>query len=142
MIPAFRPDGFLPEGLHPATEAEVVARFGTATRRRQLLMLRLSHWLELARQVGATRLLVGGSFVTAKQSPKDVDAAIWLPDDFDGRVEAEDAAAVELSQVLIHRQPEEMFPVRDEIDWEIWCEFFARARLPKLGRKGSVEVTP
>ena len=27
-IPAFRPDGYLPEGLHQATEEEVAARFG------------------------------------------------------------------------------------------------------------------
>jgi hypothetical protein len=30
MIPAFRPDGYLPEGLHRGTESEVTFRFGSA----------------------------------------------------------------------------------------------------------------
>ena len=41
MIPTFREDGYLPEGLHLAGEAEVIARFGSATSRRRLLALRL-----------------------------------------------------------------------------------------------------
>jgi hypothetical protein len=32
-IPAFRLDGYLPEGLHRATEAEVTDRFGQETER-------------------------------------------------------------------------------------------------------------
>ena len=40
-IPAFRPDGYLPEGVHAATEAEVAARFGLVTPRREFLMERL-----------------------------------------------------------------------------------------------------
>ena len=40
MIPAFRSDGYLPEGLHPADEAEITFRFGSATPRRRRLVLR------------------------------------------------------------------------------------------------------
>ena len=29
-IPTFRPDGYLPEGLYPATLAEITFRFGTS----------------------------------------------------------------------------------------------------------------
>ena len=65
MIPDFRADGFLPAGLHLATEAEVTFRFGTATQQRKRLALRLRRWLELARVVNAQRFLVDGSFVTA-----------------------------------------------------------------------------
>jgi len=35
MIPDFRDDGYLPEGLYLATEAEITFRFGTATPRRR-----------------------------------------------------------------------------------------------------------
>lgn len=41
MIPAFRDDGYLPEGVHIATEAEFTFRFGTGTPRRRRLILRL-----------------------------------------------------------------------------------------------------
>jgi hypothetical protein len=32
MIPGFRDDGYLPQGVHIATEAEVTFRFGTISR--------------------------------------------------------------------------------------------------------------
>src|SRR5437588_10732851 len=92
-IPAFRDDGYLPEGLHLAGEEEVVERFGRATPRREYLLGRLRRWLELSRAVGARRFFIDGSFVTEKAAPGDVDAVVWLPDDFDdqptaGRPEA------------------------------------------------------
>ena len=33
-IPPFRADGYLPEALHLASEAEILSRFGSSTRRR------------------------------------------------------------------------------------------------------------
>ena len=39
MIPGFRDDGYLPEGLHVATEADVTFRFGSSTSRRRRLIL-------------------------------------------------------------------------------------------------------
>jgi hypothetical protein len=48
-IPEFRADGYLPEGVHLATEAEVIFRFGFPSRCRRNLALRLRHRLELAR---------------------------------------------------------------------------------------------
>jgi hypothetical protein len=66
MIPAFRTDGYLPEGWYPTSEAEVTFRFGSDTPRRTRLVLRLRRWLFLAREIGARRILIDGSFVTAK----------------------------------------------------------------------------
>ena len=67
IIPPFRLDGYLPEGIYVCSEAEVIFRFGSLNRRRRLV-LRLRRWIELGRQVGARRLLVDGSFVRQKQS--------------------------------------------------------------------------
>jgi hypothetical protein len=67
-IPHFRDDGYLPEGLFRASESEVSFRFGASTPRRRRLTLRLRRWIELARGIGARRLLVDGSFVKAKAS--------------------------------------------------------------------------
>ncbi|MCG8450731.1 MAG: hypothetical protein MI725_14270, partial [Pirellulales bacterium] len=79
MIPDFREDGCLPEGLHVATEAEITFRFGTDTPQRRRLALRLRRWIELSRAVSARRLFVDGSFVTTKPIPNDIDAVVWLP---------------------------------------------------------------
>jgi hypothetical protein len=92
-IPPFRPDGYLLEGLHRASEAEVFFRFGTATCRRRQLALRLRHGIALARQVGGRRVLIDGSFVTAKGDPNEVDAVLLLPPHFAAQAQADRAAA-------------------------------------------------
>ena len=140
MIPDFRDDGYLPEGLHRATEAEVTFRFGAATSRRRRLALRLRRWVELSRTVSAKRLFVDGSFVTAKPDPNDVDAVVWLGDDFVDRVSRGDLEAIELEMMLVTRQPQEIFAAEDRRDWDDWVEFFSRTREADGRRKGVVEV--
>ena len=139
-IPPFRSDGYLPEGVHQATEAEVTFRFGTQSRRRRRLALRLRRWIELGRAIRARRLLVDGSFVTAKAEPDDVDAVMLLPADFSDLVAQGLEAAVELEEMFLTRHPEEIFPAEDEAVWQGWCEFFSRTREPDRRRKGLVEV--
>jgi hypothetical protein len=139
-LPPFRADGYLPEGRHLASEAEVMFRFGSSTPRRRRLALRLRKWLQLARQVGARRLLVDGSFVTDKPEPHDIDSVLLLPEDFRQQVEGENEAALELESMLLTRQPEEIFAAEDEEDWNDWLEFFSRTRESDGRRKGLVEV--
>jgi hypothetical protein len=139
-IPAFRPDGYLPEGLYLVSEAEATFRFGASAPRRRRLALRLRRWLELARQVGALRLLLDGSFVTAKEEPDDVDAVLLLPSNFEQQIEAGTEAALELEEMLLTRRPEEIFAAEDEADWDEWVEFFSRTREPDGRRKGLVEI--
>ena len=99
-IPAFRPDGYLPVGLHICSEAEAVARFGSQNRRRRRLVLRLRRWCELGRAIGARRLLLDGSFVTAKAEPEEVDAVMLLPAAFTYQVEQGMEAALELEEMF------------------------------------------
>jgi hypothetical protein len=140
MVPDFRPDGYLPEGVHLASEAEVTFRFGSGGSRRRRLVVRVRRWVELTRQVKARRLLVDGSFVTDKSDPGDVDAVVLLPGDFQTQVERGVDAALELEQMLLKRHPEEIFAAEDEADWDEWVEFFTRTREPDGRRKGVVEV--
>ena len=140
MIPEFREDGYLPEGLHLANEAEVMFRFGSSTPRRRRLVLRLRRWLELARLTKARRFLVDGSFVTAKDDPNDIDAVVFLADDFEEQVSGGSDAALELEEMLLTRRPEEIFAAEDLRDWEEWVEFFGRSRERDGRRKGIVEV--
>jgi hypothetical protein len=139
-IPPFRLDGYLPEGVHMSSEAEVMFRFGSSNRPRRRLALRLRRWIELGRQVGAKRLLIDGSYVTAKEEPYDVDTVIFLPQDFTRQVERELAPALELEEMLLTRRPEEIFAAEDESDWEEWVKFFSQTREPDGRRKGLVEI--
>jgi hypothetical protein len=140
MIPAFGPDGYLPEGVHHATEAEVTFRFGSTSPRRRRLALRVRRWIELARAVAALRLLIDGSFVTEKADPHDVDAVILLPPHFIELVRRGIDAALELEAMLLTRRPEELFGAEDQIDWDEWVEFFSRTREADRRRKGLVEI--
>jgi len=140
MIPAFRTDGYLPEGLYSASEADATFRFGSDTPRRTRLVLRLRRWLFLAREIGARRILIDGSFVTAKPEPDDIDAVILLPVNFAAQVEQGFESAIELEQMLLTRRPEELFAAEDELDWNDWFEFFSRTRESDGRRKGLVEI--
>ena len=139
-IPPFRSDGYLPEGVHVCSEADVIFQFGSSSRHRRRLALRLRRWSELGRQVGAKRLLVDGTFVTAKEEPQDVDTVILLPQDFTQQVEQEHSPALELEEMLLTRRPEELFAAEDETDWEEWVAFFSLTREPDRRRKGLVEI--
>lgn len=123
-----------------SSEAEVMFRFGSSNRPRRRLALRLRRWIELGRQVGAKRLLIDGSYVTAKEEPYDVDTVIFLPQDFTRQVERELAPALELEEMLLTRRPEEIFAAEDESDWEEWVKFFSQTREPDGRRKGLVEI--
>jgi hypothetical protein len=139
-IPDFREDGYLPDGLFLASEAEVTFRFGTANKTRRRLVLRVRRWAELARDVRAPRLFIDGSFITAKSEPNDVDAVVLLPEDFENQIARNRDAAIELEQMLLTRQPEEIFAAEDEADWSEWIEFFSRTREVDGRRKGLVEI--
>jgi hypothetical protein len=95
---------------------------------------------ELGRQIGAQRLLVDGSFVTAKEEPHDIDAVILLPQNFTQQLAQEYAPALELEAMLLTRRPEEIFAAEDETDWEEWVDFFCQTREPDRRRKGLVEI--
>ena len=139
-IPPFRPDGYLPEGVYRASESDTSFRFGTSTQQRRRLVLRVRHWIESARNIGAAGLLIDGSFVTAKGEPEDVDAVIFLPADFQDQISRGSVSALELEQMLLTRYPEEIFAAEDEADWNAWIEFFSRTREQDGRRKGLVEI--
>jgi hypothetical protein len=78
--------------------------------------------------------------VTAKPEPNDVDAVVWLPDDFTQRVSDNNLEAMELETMLLRRYPEEIFAAEDRRDWDDWLDFFSRTRESDGRRKGVVEI--
>lgn len=131
-------DGYIPPTL-TCTEAEVVLWFGFNDHRAGLLE-RIHTWISLSRSVKARRLLLDGSFITTKEEPGDVDAAVLLPKDFRDLLQGGDPDAVELYQMLFTRRPKELFAAEDEEDWWTWVEFFGRANKANRRRKGLIEV--
>lgn len=82
-LPAFDGRGDLPAGVHRATLAEVIARFGQGTSQRELVTARLVHIYELTRATGKLlHFVIFGSYVTTKPEPNDVDIVLIMRDDF------------------------------------------------------------
>jgi hypothetical protein len=104
-IPPFLENGLLPEGLHMSDLAEVEERFGRSSARRRELFERLILFMDLARHCGAIKILIDGSFVTAKPEPGDVDVVIRLGQTHEDLIVKQDATALELEIMFESREP-------------------------------------
>jgi len=139
-LPELLENGLLPPGLHLADLEEIWERFGKGSERRQMLFRRLQFFVELAQHVGASRMFIGGSYVTAKPDPADVDVVIWVGDTFLRLLDEGDQEALTLELVFLTREPKEAFAVFDEMGWNAWGKFFSKVRGRRDLRKGLVEV--
>ncbi len=82
-IPSFDDNGNLPIGVHRASLAEVLARFGHGTRQREIVSSKLSKVYDIASETGKLeRFIIFGSYVTAAPNPNDVDIILIMRDDF------------------------------------------------------------
>jgi hypothetical protein len=74
-IPPFRTDGWLPEGHHSATWEEVIKVFGSeAGTPRANVLANLLSWRDAVRAAGLSgRVILNGSFISAKPTPGDFD---------------------------------------------------------------------
>jgi len=74
----FEPSGDLPEGLHQFSLPEFFGRFGGGTPQRERVAARLRQAFDLVRPLQIiSRVIIWGSFVTAKPSPADADI-LWV----------------------------------------------------------------
>ena len=81
MIPAFTAQGFLPPGIHQATLDEFKERFVVFQRsdRRFRIFAQLEKLLDQAARAGIVkRILMAGSFVSAKPEPNGFDCIVVL----------------------------------------------------------------
>jgi predicted nucleic acid-binding OB-fold protein len=81
MLPDFDEGGYLPYGVHAATQEEFEARFVifNVSDRRFRLYERLKRLVEEANKSRIVkRVIVAGSFVTAKPEPNDFDCVLVL----------------------------------------------------------------
>jgi pimeloyl-ACP methyl ester carboxylesterase len=77
-IPDFRNDGHLPEGDWVCTADEFVARFCVGHKRAifRRSIYEIAVW---GASRGATRVLIGGSFITSTDDPHDLDCLLLFP---------------------------------------------------------------
>jgi hypothetical protein len=80
VIPDFDEQGYLPPGIHPATMEEIRKRFGSSSEIRQVEYESLIWLVDAARDAGALRIVLNGSFVTDVDEPNDVDCALMIPE--------------------------------------------------------------
>jgi hypothetical protein len=142
-LPQLNLTGELPEGVHQATIDEVMAQFGSGTPQRRAVTARLQRIYDLARTTGKLeRLILFGSYITAKPDPNDVDIILVMRDDFDVQ-----ACDEESQQLFDHLRAEESFAAR--VFWirpallvlETLEEFIAHWQITRhQTRRGIVEV--
>jgi hypothetical protein len=91
-LPQLDDAGELPAGVHQATMDEVLAQFGSGTAQRLAVTARLRRIYDLARATRKLeRLILFGSYITAKPDPNDVDIILVMRDDFDVQACDEDS---------------------------------------------------
>lgn len=74
----------VPPGVHRATLAEVLERFGQGSVQRCAVSDRLNRLYQLVVSTGKlARFVVFGSFITGKEAPNDVDVVLLMEDTFD-----------------------------------------------------------
>jgi predicted nucleotidyltransferase len=94
-LPAFNEDGDLPPGVHGATLSEVLARFGQRAVQRCAVADRLNRLYQLVTSTGqVARVVVFGSFITAKAEPNDINILLLMEDTFDLAAVTGEAALV------------------------------------------------
>jgi hypothetical protein len=82
-LPEFNAQGDLPQGLHKATLAEILERFGQGSEARQAataILQRIYHLVTATQKL--ERFVLFGSYITTKAEPKDVDIVLVMKDDF------------------------------------------------------------
>jgi hypothetical protein len=142
-LPDFNADGDLPPGIHHATMDEVVARFGGPGAARRRCTRNLRHVFNLARTTAQfQRMIVFGSYVTAKASPNDVDVILILSNSFNPLTVAGEARRIFDHAIAQSRFGASIFWVTEEITLgEPMDDFVSHwQRKRDGGRRGIVEI--
>jgi hypothetical protein len=144
-IPDLTPDGFLPPGVHDCTLDEVRARFGAfqSSDRRPRLFQNLEQFLAEARQSGlVAAVIVDGSFVTAADTPNDVDLILVLraDHDFSATLRPFEYNVVSRRQVTNRHRLDMLVAVDGSDLASEYADFFGRVRGSAALRKGVLRI--
>ena len=140
MLPPFDEYGNLPAGIHACAMDELAERFGHGSPERIVEIAELIEFLHWARRAGVERVIVNGSFVTARPDSNDVDVIVLPGHDYPrGSSPATDEEYVwPFLQIIV---------AADEADLLAWSHSMVSRRLrdrstwPKQGCCRGVAVT-
>ena len=132
MLPSLDENGYLPPGIHLCTIDELASRFGHGSPEREVETQELLGFVAWERRAGIIRLVVNGSYVTAKKSSNDVDIVALPGRDYP-------RAELAFSQVAMQWPFLQVFIAADSQDLEAWAlQDFGTDRNQRA--KGVVEV--
>jgi hypothetical protein len=145
-IPALSQDGFLPEGVHECTLGELREQFGQFQRtdRRCQLFARLETFLkEVASTDFVKAVIVDGSFVTAEDSPNDIDLILVLLPKHDLTAELRPFEYNVVSKRRVQRQYgfDIVVMPHGSAKLDEFIEFFSRVRYRRDVRKGLLRIS-
>jgi hypothetical protein len=144
-IPALTSDGFLPEGVHDCTLAELRERFGQfqATDVRCRLFERLERFVREATATGlVAEIIIDGSFVTEKDSPNDIDLILVLRPGHDFGADLRPREYNVVSRRHVRRQFgfDMLLVEQGTMDVDVAVRFFGRVRDVAVIRKGMLRI--
>jgi hypothetical protein len=146
MIPNFNDIGLLPEGIHTATWREVEMRLGFNAQRMALIASAQAFVQEQLYDLDG-HLFIGGSLVTNKENPNDLDIGITLT--VSEKAKKMKAFALHSTKLELKKRYNIDFNVSSQLG-ENFSHFFQKLKpidvqnlgLSPIFRRGIVEVTP
>lgn len=146
-IPLLDGDGFLPEGVHDATIDEIREQFGTFQRtdRRQGLWRHFEEFVADIRSTGLVqRIIINGSFVTAKDDPSDIDLILVLKLSHDFTTDLRPFEYNVLSRRQVRRRHKfDVLVAREESpEYAEYIGFFQQVKGLPNRRKGVLTLLP
>lgn len=146
MIPNFTELGLLPEGIYPATWHEIEIRLGFNAQRMALILSAQSFVQEQLYDLDG-QLYLGGSMVSSKEIPDDLDLGIGLR--VSEKAKRIKAFALHATKLELKKRYNIDFNVSSQLG-EDFSHFFQKLKpidTQKLGtsptfKRGIVEVTP
>jgi hypothetical protein len=139
MIPEFDAHGNLPSGIHHATWNEIVTRYATSVRRRELLD-GLPDALRSLKGAGCATAYLDGSLVTSKNHPGDFDACWESSGVIFDRLDPELLTFSDGRAAQKARYGGELYPAEwpADADGTTYLDFFQRDRLKQ--QKGIIAI--
>lgn len=132
MLPPFDEFGYLPQGIHSCAIEELVSRFGGGSPEREVETQELLDFFAWARRAGIVRVIVNGSYASAKVAPNDADVFVLPGADYPRN-------ETPCSQHEARWPFLQIFIAVDELDLEQWSlHDFGTDRNRRL--KGVIEV--
>jgi hypothetical protein len=139
MIPEFDERGNLPPGIHHSTWNEIVTRYATSVRRRELLDGLLDA-LRSLKGAGCATAYLDGSLVTSKNHPGDFDACWGSSGVILDRLDPELLTFSDSRAAQKARYGGELYPAEwpADADGTTYLDFFQRDRLKQ--QKGIIAI--